>query len=83
MAVAEDTYEANGEGEMRTYDKPLNEQIAKLLKEQTYDERREMAQWFRDAVADRDEAEPMDADWFAFTIGSWADNELPDEEADE
>lgn len=56
-------------------DLTTNEKIAQLLKEQTYDERIEMAIWFRDVAADA-EAGTMDADWFAFNLGSWAEGEL-------
>ena len=52
-----------------------NQKIADLLKEQTYDERIAMAEWFRDVASDA-EAGTMDADWFAFNLGSWAEAEI-------
>ncbi len=59
-----------------------NQMIAELLKHQTYDERIEMAAWFRDVAADAEQGS-MDADWFAFNIGSWAEAvlEAMDDEA--
>ncbi len=58
-------------------DTPINLQIAELLKKQTYDERMEMAQWFRDVAADAktDNAE-LDDDRFAFWFSSWAEQEV-------
>lgn len=60
---------------------PTNLKIAKLLKQQTYDERMEMAQWFRDVALDaKTDDQDMDDDLFAFWFGSWAEQEADSHE---
>lgn len=56
---------------------PTNLQIAELLKKQTYDERMEMASWFRDVADDaKTDDKELDSDLFAFWFGSWAESEV-------
>lgn len=58
-------------------DTPTNLQIAELLKKQTYDERMEMAGWFRDVAADaKTDDKELDSDLFAFWLGAWAEGEV-------
>ena len=54
-----------------------NDRIAELLREQTYEERMEMAASFRDMAIDAktDDIE-LDLDWFAHAIQGWADAQL-------
>lgn len=61
-------------------DKTTNQKIADLLCEQTYDERMEMAKYLSEAAQDwASEANGgltmIDADYFAFLLGSWAESE--------
>ena len=54
-----------------------NLHIAELMKKQTYDERMEMARWFRDVAADAvGDSRELDDDLFAFWLGSWAEQEI-------
>jgi hypothetical protein len=58
----------------------INEQIAALILRQTWEERTEMASWFRDALA---EGEPPDAGTMALFLGNWASDYLAPEAEDE
>lgn len=63
-------------------DNPTNLQIAELLKKQTYDERMEMAQWFRDVAADAEtDGRDLDHYLFGFWLGEWAEQEIDGYEA--
>lgn len=57
-----------------------NEKLAELLQQQTYDERMEMAEWFRDTMADLmadlKEWEFIQADAVASLLSNWAEYEL-------
>jgi len=65
-------------------DTQTNLQIAELLKKQTYDERMEMAQWFRDVAADaKTDGRELDDDLFGFWLGAWAEQEIDSYETDD
>jgi hypothetical protein len=62
-------------------DKSANQQIAELMKAQTFEERMKMAAIFRDMAIDatRDDAE-LDLNWFMHAFDNWANAELEDGE---
>lgn len=60
-------------------DNSINDQIAELLKRQTFAERMEMAEWFRDVVSDLVSDENLSMDSLANAFENWAESQLEDE----
>lgn len=51
-------------------ERSTNHKIADLIKEQTYDERMELAEWLITAL---DDVDTPTKDWMAGLLGDWAD----------
>jgi hypothetical protein len=64
-----------------TYEpKSTNRQIAELMKQQTFDERMEMASIFRDMAIDaNNDDQELDLNWFMHAFDNWASAEIGDE----
>ncbi len=64
--------------------RPTNEKIAELLQQQTYDERMEMAEWFRnvliDIIGDLADGESIEADTIASLLSNWVEAEMENAE---
>jgi len=60
-------------------DNSINDQIAELLKRQTFAERMEMAEWFREVVSELVSDGNLSVDGLASAIENWAESQLEDE----
>ena len=59
-------------------DNSINDQIAELMKRQTFSERMEMAEWFRDVVSELVSDSNLSIDSLAAAFENWAEGQLED-----
>jgi len=60
-------------------DNSINDQIAELLKRQTFAGRMEMAEWFREVVSELVSDGNLSMDSLASAFENWAESQLEDE----
>jgi len=60
-------------------DNSINDQIAELLKRQTFADRMKMAEWLREVVSELVSDGNLSVDGLASAIENWAESQLEDE----